>query len=87
MKSVLKGAVADEGLARLKQSPYAPVRKTWCEFDRGVLILRGDVRSFFHKQVAQQSVAGLSGVERIDNQIHVSAGRTAPAADGNLRLH
>ncbi len=75
MKSVLKQGIADAGLARLKQSPYAPVRETWCEFDHGVLILRGDVRSFFHKQIAQQSVAGLSGVERIDNQIHVLAGR------------
>jgi osmotically-inducible protein OsmY len=62
-------------LARLRQSPYAPVRETWCEFNEGVLILRGDVRSFFHKQVAQQSVAGMPGVVRVDNQIHVSAGK------------
>ena len=75
MKSSLTEAIADQGLARLKQSPYAPVRQTWCEFSEGVLILRGDVRSFFHKQLAQQSVAGMPGVERVDNQIHVLLGK------------
>jgi hypothetical protein len=81
MKSVLTGAIVDEGKARLKQSPYAPVRETWCEFHEGVLILRGDVRSYFHKQVAQQSVVGLCGVQRVDNQIHVLPSRPlAPPA-------
>ena len=31
----------------------------------------GHVASFFHKQIAQQSVAGLEGVDQINNQIIV----------------
>ncbi len=79
MKRALQLLVIEQGLERLKESPYEPVRQTWCEFDEGVLTLRGNVRSFFHKQVAQQSVVGLSGVERIDNQIQVVLGRTKSA--------
>jgi osmotically-inducible protein OsmY len=75
MKSALSGTIAAAGLARLKQSAYQSVRQVNCEFDQGVLTLRGDVRSFFHKQVAQQLVVGLAGVERIDNQIDVQSVR------------
>ncbi|HEY1786005.1 MAG TPA: BON domain-containing protein, partial [Pirellulales bacterium] len=56
---------------RLKASPYESVRQLRCEFDAGVLTLRGSVASFFHKQIAQQSVAGLEGVDSISNQVEV----------------
>ena len=82
MKSATKTLVIEQGAQRLKESPYESVRRLQCEFDAGVLTLRGSVGSFFLKQVAQQSVIGLSGVERIDNQIQVLPGgkKTGPRA-------
>ncbi len=63
--------VVSAGLQRLRESPYSAVRRLSCDFADGVLTLRGHVASFFHKQVAQQSVAGLEGVDQINNQIIV----------------
>jgi len=57
---------------RLRQSPYMPVRSLSCEFDRGVLRLRGRLSSFYQKQLAQEAVAGLSGVEQVVNEAIVA---------------
>jgi hypothetical protein len=74
MKSALEGKVVTQGLKRLHESPYGAVRRVSCDFNGGVLTLRGNVGSFFHKQLAQQSMSGLEGVVRIDNQIEVLMG-------------
>jgi osmotically-inducible protein OsmY len=66
-----EGIVVSAGLQRLRESPYIAVRRLSCEFADGVLTLRGHVASFFHKQIAQQSVSGLEGVDQINNQIIV----------------
>jgi osmotically-inducible protein OsmY len=66
------GTIASAGLQRLRESPYNEVRRLSCEFADGVLTLRGTVASFYHKQIAQQSVAGLDGVDRVDNQVDVT---------------
>ena len=64
-------AVTARALSRLNQSPYAPVRQIHCGFDQGVLVLHGRLRSFFHKQVAQETVANLEGVRLVRNEIEV----------------
>ena len=66
-----EGIIVSAGLQRLRESPYSAVRRLSCEFAGGVLTLRGNVASFFHKQVAQQSVARLEGVNQVDNQVEV----------------
>jgi osmotically-inducible protein OsmY len=37
----------------------------------GVLVLRGCLPTYYLKQVAQEVVVSVQGVERIDNQIQV----------------
>ncbi len=56
---------------RLQQNPYLAVRTVSCECDRGVLVLRGRLSTFYQKQVAQEAVAGLRGVEQVVNEIEV----------------
>jgi hypothetical protein len=56
---------------RLCSSPYTSIRSLSCNFDNGVLLLRGRLHSFYHKQVAQETVRRLSGVMRIVNEIEV----------------
>ncbi len=66
--------VTEEARERLRRSPYMPVRSLSCEFERGVLRLRGSLSSFYQKQLAQEAVVGLSGVEEIVNEVAVVAG-------------
>ncbi|HEX3869110.1 MAG TPA: BON domain-containing protein [Pirellulales bacterium] len=63
--------VTERANARLRMSAYSPVRQVACAFDKGVLVLRGRLRSFFHKQIAQETVANLEGVRQIRNEIEV----------------
>jgi osmotically-inducible protein OsmY len=43
-----------------------------CDYHEGALILRGDVPSYFLKQLAQEAVRGVEGVEEIVNRIQVA---------------
>ena len=56
---------------KLRQHPNRALKKISCEFKDGVLILRGRLPSFYLKQVTQEIVVRLDGIERIDNQIEV----------------
>jgi osmotically-inducible protein OsmY len=69
-------AVTEQARARLKQCAYASVRRVSCAFDAGVLVLQGQLRTFFHKQLAQEAVADLEGVHQVRNEIEV-----VPSAD------
>jgi len=64
--------VTERAKERLRESPYLTVRSLACEFDRGVLRLRGRVSSFYQKQLAQQAVLGLSGVDEVVNEAVVA---------------
>lgn len=52
-------------------SGYALSRTLDCHFQGGVLLLRGSVSSFYYKQIAQESVRAIAGVERIVNTVVV----------------
>jgi osmotically-inducible protein OsmY len=43
-----------------------------CDYASGVLTLHGDVETYFLKQLAQESVAKLDGIERVRNRIRVT---------------
>jgi hypothetical protein len=56
---------------RLRDNPYLALRNVSCECRCGVLVLRGCLPSYHLKQVAQEAVARLDGVQAVDNQIVV----------------
>jgi len=64
-------AITEQARARLRQCAYSSVRRVSCAFDAGVLVLQGELRTFFHKQLAQEAVADLEGVRQIRNEIEV----------------
>ncbi len=64
--------IAEAAQVRLQHSPYRTIRRISCRFDDGVLTLSGAVPTFHHKQLAQTAVAGLGGVDRINNRIDVT---------------
>jgi osmotically-inducible protein OsmY len=55
----------------LRASPYNVFAGVSCECEHGVLVLKGRLSSFHHKQVAQEAVAGISGVTQVVNEIEV----------------
>jgi osmotically-inducible protein OsmY len=59
--------------ADLRRSSYFAIRDIDCEYDNGVLTLRGRLPSFFLKQMAQSTVARrLRGIAVVDNQLEVT---------------
>ncbi len=63
--------IAEAANERLRNSPYRALREISCKWDQGVLVLRGHLPSFYHKQLAQEAVAGARGVTQIINEIEV----------------
>ena len=51
--------------------PHLTHQRIWCEFDGEQLFLRGQVPTFYFKQLAQEAVADLDGVQQIVNEIEV----------------
>ena len=70
-------AVEAEAKTQLMMSAYAPVRRVSCEFEAGVLTLRGQVPTYFLKQIAQTVVLNrLEGIVEINNRLEVARERT-----------
>ena len=63
--------MAEAASERLRSSPYRALRAISCECDQSVLLLRGRLPSFYHKQLAQEAVAGVRGVSQVINEIEV----------------
>jgi len=71
--------VAELAKSLLNENPYPPLRAISCAFGHGVLTLEGCLPSFFLKQVAQEAVAQIAEVERVENHIEVMAPPSRPA--------
>jgi osmotically-inducible protein OsmY len=56
---------------RLEASAYVALKGVKCQFRRGVLLLSGRVPTYYHKQLAQETIRSLPGVSAIVNEISV----------------
>ena len=57
----------------LTANPYVPSRRqVRVEAADGHVVLKGSVRSFFEKQMAQEAIRRIDGVEMIDNLLEVN---------------
>jgi osmotically-inducible protein OsmY len=65
-------ALVDKVQGALSRSPYLGPRAVRVEAVEGVIRLQGAVRSFFQKQMAQELIRRLDGVERIENHLQVT---------------
>lgn len=75
---ILDREIARRAENTLRKSPYHWVRTVSCDFEHGRLVLHGKLPSFYHKQLAQQAVARVAGVNAVLNEIEVVGGG-APA--------
>ena len=70
-KAVNVPAIVEVAMERLRAGPYKAMRRVSCKCEHGVLFLQGRLFSFQEKQIAQEVVAGVSGVTRVVNEIQV----------------
>jgi len=68
---VPRPALVDQVQGVLSRSPYVSTRELRVEAREGVVRLEGAVRSFFHKQMAQELIRRVDGVQRIENYLQV----------------
>jgi len=54
------------------RSRYRPLHGIGCDFHEGILFLRVRVPRYYHKQLAQEAVRNVVGVDEIVNVIEVS---------------
>ena len=64
-------AVTERAQRCLQKSAYTAIRNVSCEYDQGMLFLRGRLTSYHQKQAAQEAVRNLEGVVQVVNQIEV----------------
>lgn len=72
--AVLQDGPSDLAEGRLRGNAYLALKNVSCDYREGILVLRGQVPTYYLKQVATAAVAGLPGVRHIVNQIDVAAG-------------
>ena len=73
----------------LQTSPYFDEEQVQFATRRGEVTLHGSVASFFHKQMAQEAILRLDGVERVDNLLEVNwraSGGPRPATPRHARF-
>ena len=56
---------------RICREPDLASQRIWCEYDMDRLFLRGQVPSFYHKQLAHEAILGMAGVDQVVNEIEV----------------
>ena len=65
--------VEDRIRNQLRDNAYRALRQVAWQYHDGVLTLRGQLPSYYLKQMAQAAVAGTAGVEQVVNEIEVVA--------------
>lgn len=64
--------LSDLVLHALRRSPWVG-RQVSVEVVDGSIVLRGAVRSYFQKQMAQESLMGIAGKSRVVNELVVAS--------------
>ena len=74
-------AASIDGMAelRLHESDHMELHGIRCTFRHGILTLYGMVSTFYVREVAQELIKDLEGIDIIDNQIEVNT-QTVPVA-------
>lgn len=61
----------------IRTNPHLIGNRVQCKEDQGIVVLHGQVSTFYQKQMAQEILKRLNGVERIVNQLEVDWRRSA----------
>jgi osmotically-inducible protein OsmY len=70
--ATLSRPLVDEIFAALTTNPHVPCQNVRIEEADGRVVLKGNVTTFFQKQMAQEAVRRVDGVEQIENLLQVN---------------
>lgn len=70
--SVISQPLATQVFDAVVHSPHLNHRQLHIKTEQGQVTIEGTVKSFFEKQMAQETLKKVEGVESIKNQIEVS---------------
>ncbi len=63
--------VAERAESELRRNGYVALKNIACEYREGILTLTGCLPTYYLKQMAQEAVARLDGIGRVENRIEV----------------
>ncbi|MCA9132046.1 MAG: BON domain-containing protein [Planctomycetales bacterium] len=55
----------------IRGNPHLTRHQVFCQEESGIVVLHGRVGSFFQKQMAQETLKRLEGVEKVINELEV----------------
>lgn len=55
----------------IKDSPHLAGHQVFCQEESGIVVLHGRVNSFYQKQMAQEALRKLHGIEKVINELEV----------------
>ena len=64
-------ALNDKVFTALERNPHVVGRRLCFRTERGRVTLEGQVRSYYQKQMAQEAIRYLDGVDEISNELEV----------------
>jgi osmotically-inducible protein OsmY len=70
--ATLSRPLADQIFEALTTNPHVPCQNVRIETANGRVVLKGHVTTFFQKQMAQEAVRRVDGVEQIENLLQVN---------------
>jgi osmotically-inducible protein OsmY len=70
--STAQDALATRISSIIREHPHLKRRNLRFETQEGRVVLRGTVGTYYQKQMAQEALRRLEGVERIENQLEVT---------------
>ena len=73
-------SIAAEAESRLHESSYSELHSIRCTFHLGILRLHGVVPSFYVRQLAQDLIEDLKGIQIVDNQLVIVRDQPTPVA-------
>jgi osmotically-inducible protein OsmY len=65
--------LAEQVSSAIESNPYLLGRKLRFETEAGKVVLQGTVSTYFQKQMAQEALRRIAGVQQIDNRLEVSS--------------
>jgi osmotically-inducible protein OsmY len=68
----LEQSLADRVASAIDSSPYVSGRTLRFETDGSRVVMQGVVKSYFQKQMAQETVRRVEGVEEVENCLEVT---------------
>ena len=73
-RPLLSQQIVDRAEDCLRHHPCLALENVRCDFDEGVLTLRGCLPTYYLSQMAQAAVGPVTGIQRIVNEIEVKRG-------------